>query len=1171
MQLAHLARQILLYGTFGMLLLKSGYGRAAEYYQPSYGDPVPETWRWHIFPEALALGLQCLVEGSDGSIWFGTAVGVARYDSIEWKTYTVMDGLGGGVETLCAAPDGSLYAGGPWGLSRWVENQWRRCPGPGEQSLGGVRRVIVARDGSLWIASTVGAWHLDERKGSVLFTGNETVSVTNRGTFRVERLPDAVRTKSRKNPPAGERFSFSEVYEDRQGRVWLGTEAGEILVYGPNSTAAEGSMARGNETGDWVLYNETDGLVANRRPKILQLTNGIVWVVFSGTLGRANQFDGVRWTNTRLTDLGATDDCSSLVQTRDGALWIGCDGAICIQREGRWHVYEQPKAPIPSARLQLLSTSDGALWICGQNAEAVRFDHQTARWSTYQDLNFHWEHPDGTRWFLHRNSRVVRQAGEHWTRYGVEDGLIDSPTALFGTRGGEIWVAGSHQRTAACARFDGHEWERFVLENLSWAVDWRATLETSDGSLWFGASVDSSRLGRDYSQGLMRFDHGTWTHYPAASADSFAPDAAGSTQAVGGERNLYGRFYGLGQSRDGRLWGGGGGGGLYQIAAWKNGAWNLAPEPHNIGSGPVSSVFTSREGDLWVGSRQVGVFRFDGQMWRQFHISDGLAANSIRDMTQTADGSIWVASERNISRFDGHAWTLEALPPQLNPPRDGGGLKPAPSGGIWINRSSRAWNRRAWPRAAPFDVSTNEFWTVCYNPDSKPPRTQITFGPQRVAQPGKLEIHWTGTAAWHSLRDSALQYSFRLDGGAWSAYTASQSHSFSNLPTGLHRFEVRARDRDFFVDPQPARLAFTVLPPLWAEPWFLGLILLLLALAAAAVGQTRRLLQRDRHLWRTNQALATEIEERKRMEQEMRKTHDQLLRASHQAGMAEVATSVLHNVGNVLNSVNVSTGVVCEKVRRLKVAEVPKVARLLQDHAGEEKFLTDHPKGRMVSVYLEQLGRHLESERDNTLSELDLLKENVNHIIDIVSRQQQYSHLSGFSEAVSMDQLLMEALRLNEGMQTRNSVPIERELHGPVTLWVEKHKVLQILVNLLRNAVQACEATGLAGRQVRLRTSQPGPDRVQFQVSDNGVGIPPENLTRIFGQGFTTRKDGHGYGLHSAANGARELGGHLTVESEGVGRGATFTLELPVRKAGGDAAAQQPPAGESNARPETSQ
>ena len=110
---------------------------------------------------------------------------------------------------------------------------------------------------------------------------------------------------------------------------------------------------------------------------------------------------------------------------------------------------------------------------------------------------------------------------------------------------------------------------------------------------------------------------------------------------------------------------------------------------------------------------------------------------------------------------------------------------------------------------------------------------------------------------------------------------------------------------------------------------------------------------------------------------------------------------------------------------------------------------------------------------------------------------------------------------------------------------VDKHSVLQILLNLLRNAEEAIDDAGKPEKLIRVRIRRYGDDRVRIEVSDTGVGLAPENLTRIFAHGFTTKPHGHGFGLHSGALAAKQLGGALWAESDGPGLGATFTLELP--------------------------
>ena len=291
--------------------------------------------------------------------------------------------------------------------------------------------------------------------------------------------------------------------------------------------------------------------------------------------------------------------------------------------------------------------------------------------------------------------------------------------------------------------------------------------------------------------------------------------------------------------------------------------------------------------------------------------------------------------------------------------------------------------------------------------------------------------------------------------------------------------------------------------------------------------------------------LRQEILEREQAESELIRTHEQLMEASRFAGMAEIATNVLHDVGNVLNSVNVSASLVIETVMRGKTEALARLGGLLSEHREDlGRYISDDPQGRYLPEYLAELTRTLLDERKLSVVELELLRKNVDHIKDIVVMQQAYARVGGVESAADLNELVEDSLRLNAAALDRRGVEPVRDLAPLGQLIVDKHKVLQILVNLLRNANAACEESGASEKRVTVCTRKRG-DRVAIAVSDNGIGIAPENLGRIFHHGFTTRAAGHGFGLHGAALAARDLGGSLSVHSDGLGRGATFTLELP--------------------------
>jgi C4-dicarboxylate-specific signal transduction histidine kinase len=260
-----------------------------------------------------------------------------------------------------------------------------------------------------------------------------------------------------------------------------------------------------------------------------------------------------------------------------------------------------------------------------------------------------------------------------------------------------------------------------------------------------------------------------------------------------------------------------------------------------------------------------------------------------------------------------------------------------------------------------------------------------------------------------------------------------------------------------------------------------------------------------------------------------------------------VATAVLHNVGNVLNSVNVSATLATDDLRGSKIADVSRAAGLLKEHADDlGLFLTQDPKGRQLPGYLAELGEQLAAERQSVLAELERLSGNILHIKDIVTMQQRHAKSEGVRENVKIAELVEDALRLNAGDLERHRIQLVREYktHPSPEILVEKHKVLQIFVNLITNANSACADSGRPEKRLTIQVARAG-DQVRISFIDNGIGILGENLTRIFTRGFTTRANGHGFGLHSAALAAQDLGGTLQVHSDGLQTGATFTLSLP--------------------------
>jgi len=275
-------------------------------------------------------------------------------------------------------------------------------------------------------------------------------------------------------------------------------------------------------------------------------------------------------------------------------------------------------------------------------------------------------------------------------------------------------------------------------------------------------------------------------------------------------------------------------------------------------------------------------------------------------------------------------------------------------------------------------------------------------------------------------------------------------------------------------------------------------------------------------------------------------TQAQLAAVARQAGMAEIATNVLHNVGNVLNSVNISAELLTRKLRTSKAQGLGKAVQLMNQHADDlGDFISKDEKGKLLPGYFNQLVEALATEQQSMTDELEQLSKSVDHIKEIVAAQQSYAGASSIAETVQIKELIEDALRMNAGILAARQINVVRHFADTPPLPLDKHRVLLILVNLIKNAGSAMDDRPDLSPRITLESEIQG-DTLIVRVIDNGEGIAPENLTRIFAHGFTTRKDGHGFGLHSCVLAAMEMGGSLEAHSDGPGSGAMFTLKLAI-------------------------
>ncbi|MCC6153917.1 MAG: HAMP domain-containing protein [Candidatus Hydrogenedentes bacterium] len=286
----------------------------------------------------------------------------------------------------------------------------------------------------------------------------------------------------------------------------------------------------------------------------------------------------------------------------------------------------------------------------------------------------------------------------------------------------------------------------------------------------------------------------------------------------------------------------------------------------------------------------------------------------------------------------------------------------------------------------------------------------------------------------------------------------------------------------------------------------------------------------------------------RRAQSELEEANRALVDRAREAGMADVATGVLHNVGNVLNSLNISASTIHERLSECRIPNLVRASDLIEaNRENLAEFFTQDERGSKLPGYLKELGKSMTQDHEWLVGQLADLERHIQHIAEIISTQQSFAKRIGVIERENIAEIVEDAIRMNANSLERHKIHVQREFKRIPVVLVDRHVVLQILVNLISNAKHALLASDNKPKRIRIQIGMSGAGGVQISVIDNGIGIPPEHMDRIYAFGFTSRSDGHGFGLHASALAAKQLGGSLSAHSDGPGKGATFLLEFPAQ------------------------
>jgi ligand-binding sensor domain-containing protein/signal transduction histidine kinase len=1053
--------------------------------------------------------INAITQTKDGYLWLATRNGLVRFDGLDFKSVPIAlpKARGHDVRTLAPSRDGGFWFGIHIGSFGHFDG--RGFSPIGDERLSGLDvgmdALMEARDGALWLGnnSELYRWGKGESSrnlaadgmvGAVAAfcegpTGRIWIGTAERGLY----FWDDGKLVPFHDEPMMRRNIFALTVDPNQ-RLWVGTSDGLFCC-----------VTDGKAKPEAWLGNEVRALLVDR--------HGVLWVGTTG-MGLARFKDGQVSFLKKADGLGS-DNVIALFEDVEGSLWVGTRNGLSQLSDIKFPIISDRdgiaagschsvaattnNGILIAADTGLSQVSGGTGAICGATSalpnKYLKLAFQARNGEVYAE--------DGDKVInIISGDRIrLRLTNSIWADAFTEDAesvLVGIGKILYRVQAGELHP---------------YQYQNDSGPDYYWINDLSVG---KDGAIWVACN-----------NGLFRVQNGTVNHWP--TGDNLA-----------GNSVLW-----VCEDIDGIIWAGLATG----LARIKDGQIKITRTEDGLPDDRIYSIVPDDFGFLWCDSSR-GIFRVsrarmndfaDGKARRiECQMYDGLESVRFADRTDQEDSG--------CKSSDGRIWF------------------PGPWGVITIDPSHIPTNQVAPPIHIRRVLANGR-----------------EFGVQKAitVPPGKDELQ-IEYAALSFIAPQKLHFRYRLDGfdKDWVEAEGRRLAFYANLKPGRYTFHVIAANADGVWNKAGDSIEIELRPRFYQTYWFylieavsfIAVLAVIYSWRLRQLGQRHRALQAARDLLeaevqhRTAElasanmslkttaaelsqrtaALEAEIEERKRMELELEQTHRRLLETSWRAGMAEVASNVLHNVGNVLNSVNISAGLVSDRVKHSKGAGLAKVVDLLREHQGDlESFLAHDPRGKMVPDYLSQLSEHIKADETVNIKELDSMCGHIEHIKEIVAMQQSYAKVSGVKEGVTAAELVENSLQINAGAFQRSGVKIIREYEPAPIINVEKHKVLQILVNLLRNALDACAASGNAEQQLILRISSHN-NGVRIAVSDNGVGISPENLTRIFSHGFTTKKNGHGFGLHNGALAAKEIGGSLTAHSEGLGKGATFILELPI-------------------------
>jgi ligand-binding sensor domain-containing protein/signal transduction histidine kinase len=563
---------------------------------------------------------------------------------------------------------------------------------------------------------------------------------------------------------------------------------------------------------------------------------------------------------------------------------------------------------------------------------------------------------------------------------------------------------------------------------------------------------------------------------------------------------------------------------------------------HGLSTNNVRTIFKDSKGVLWFGT-ELGLNKFcpdkSGQAGKNFTAytkKDGLSNNYVSSIIEF-NGNLWLGTDKGLNIFkDGKVIKIYTVKSGLASDES------STQNSLYVDKEHNIWfgSTRGLTKYIPQNDILNTVLPPVYiekffiNDSLITDKTDIEFNYNR----NNAKFSYIGL----SFKDEDdVRYKYKLEGydKNWSRVTQKTEVRYTNLNDGNYIFKVLAQNGDGYWSETPAEIPFKILPPFWETWWciIIEIIIISLLIYGSFILKTSQIRRRAK-------VLEQKVDERTA---ELKETQKTLIDSAHRSGMSEISSGILHNVGNVLNVVKVSSQILKEKIEKSKVNNLEKVLGLLKQHKTDlSSYIASDSKGKMLPTYLLEVGESLKKEQNTYLNELSNLHNGINRIEEIIAVQQNYAGVSGLVESLSLSKMMDDVLKMDQNIFDNHKIKVIKHYNKVPNISVEKGKLIHIFINLIKNAWESLVIKDSEDKTITINISEDKNKTYQIvEIIDNGIGIAKENLSKIFSYGFTTKKNGKGFGLHTSALAISELNGRITAGSDGENKGAKFTVIVP--------------------------